>query len=233
MNEYKKLSHYFDQIMEFIDYTQWENFTLSNIKKNSTILDLACGSGIFMLLMFNNNFEIEGLDLSEEMLEHSYDLLMGNHIHPTLYCQDMTNFNTNKKYDVITCYFDSINHLPTLEDVKKCMTSVYNHLNEGGLFLFDVFTYSRFLECKDTSISEEFEDFNYTWNTDIKLPNTIIHDITIDSEEGNIHEVYNEYYYDINDFIDLSKFRIKKIVGDFKDVYNEDDERMLVVLERI
>ena len=51
MNEYKNFSAYFDTIMDFLDYNKWINFTRDNIKPNSTILDLACGSGIFLLNM--------------------------------------------------------------------------------------------------------------------------------------------------------------------------------------
>ena len=233
MNEYKKLSFYFDQIMEFIDYTEWEEFTLKYAKGHYDALDLACGSGLLMLLMTNDGYNFEGLDLSSDMLDNAYDLLMGNHIHPTLYLQDMTNFNTNKKYDLITCYFDSINHLDDINKVKECFKSVYNHLNKGGLFLFDVFSKSRYLAAKDMVVSEDFEDFSYEWKTDIKEPNVLMHDITIKTLDDTIHEYYNEYYYELKDMIDLNLFKIKKICGDFKDDLTSDDDRVLVVLERV
>ena len=233
MNEYKKLSHYFDQIMEFIDYTEWEEFTLKYAKGHYDVLDLACGSGIFMLLMTNDGYNVEGLDLSSEMLDNAYDLLMGNHIHPTLYLQDMSKFMIDKKYDLITCYFDSINHLDSIQKVKDCFRSVYNHLNTGGLFLFDIFSKSRYKAAKDMVVSEDFDDFSYVWKTDIKEPNVLLHDISITAENNDIHEFYNEYYYELKDIIDLSLFKIKKICGDFKEDLNEDDDRILVVLERV
>ena len=83
----------------------------------------------------------------------------------------------------------------------------------------------------NTDISEEFDDFSYNWKINLKAPNILTHNITINGET-NIHEIYNEYYYDINDFIDLNKFEILNISGDFNDDLMPEDERILVVLKK-
>ena len=143
----------------------------------------------------------------------------------------MSSFSLPRKYDAVTCYFDSVNHLPTIEHVKQMMNCVYDTLNENGLFLFDVFSKSKYDEMDNTDISEEFDDFSYNWKIKLKKPNILTHDITIKADSF-IHEIYNEYYYDLNDFIDKSKFEIIKICGDFNDDIEPEDERILVVLKK-
>ena len=71
--------------------------------------------------------------------------------------------------------------------------------------------------------------FEYYWC--LILLQKLTHDILIKGET-EIHEIYNEYYYDIFSFIDQDKFEIIKIVGDFNDDLCEDDERILVVLKK-
>ena len=231
MNEYKGFSYYFDQIMEFIDYRDWLNYTKKHVKEGSKILDLACGSGTLAVLLSTEGYETDGLDLSEDMIDLANDKFKASHILNKLYVMDMTNFKLDQRYDAVTCYFDSINHLPTLNDVKNMMNSVYETLNDNGLFIFDVFSYSKYLDMDNCDIEEEFDDFYYRWQMSVQKPNILTHDIYINGE-SEIHEIYNEYYYDIYDFIDKDKFEIVEIVGDFNDDLSDEDERILVVLKK-
>ncbi len=231
MNEYKGFSYYFDQIMEYIDYHDWLSFTKQYVSQDKHILDLACGSGTLAVLLSVEGFKVDGLDLSAEMIGLANDKFKAYHILNNLYTCDMSSFSLPRKYDAVTCYFDSVNHLPTIEHVKQMMNCVYETLNENGLFLFDVFSKSKYDEMDNTDISEDFDDFSYNWKIKLKKPNILTHDITIKADSF-IHEIYNEYYYDLNDFIDKSKFEIIKICGDFNDDIKLEDERILVVLKK-
>jgi len=231
MNDYKNFSAYFDTIMDFLDYNQWINFTKQNIKENSTILDLACGSGIFLVNMNLYGYPTDGLDLSSQMIDLCKDKVYINHILCNLYEQNMADFKIDKKYDNITCYFDSINHLNTIEEVKNMFDCVYDHLNENGLFLFDIFSYSRFLDADKTDITEEFDDFTYNWKMSVELPNTIHHDIVVNGID-NFEEHYDEHFYDYNLLINDPRFELVKICGDFENDLTENSERILVVLRK-
>lgn len=231
MNEYKGFSYYFDQIMEYIDYHDWLSFTKQYVSQDKHILDLACGSGTLAVLLSVEGFKVDGLDLSAEMIGLANDKFKAYHILNNLYTCDMSSFSLPRKYDAVTCYFDSVNHLPTIEHFKQMMNCVYETLNENGLFLFDVFSKSKYDEMDNTDISEDFDDFSYNWKIKLKKPNILTHDITIKADSF-IHEIYNEYYYDLNDFIDKSKFEIIKICGDFNDDIKPEDERILVVLKK-
>ena len=52
----------------------------------------------------------------------------------------MRNFTIPRSFDAIVCIYDSINHLPKVNDWSKVFARVKHHLNERGVFIFDVNT---------------------------------------------------------------------------------------------
>ena len=61
--------------------------------------------------------------------------------------------------------------------------------------------------------------------------NTIFHKITIEDGKSKIVEKYHEYYHDYNEIID-PRFKVVSITTDFKDTFDSNDERILVVLQK-
>ncbi len=229
---YDQLSFYYDEIMHVMNYKEMYDFTKKYLKKESSILDLACGSGTLAILLKINGYDIEGLDISSTMIEVAIEKNKINHTDISFHIADMINFNLNKKYDVITCFFDSINMLDNISKIHQMFENIYNNLNENGIFIFDIFSYSKYLECKRLRFKEDLIWFKYDWKLNITKPNKLIHNIKIKEGSKKINEIYNEYFYDFNDLIDLNKFNILKVSGDFKDSYHIDDERVVVVLQK-
>ncbi|WP_145341045.1 methyltransferase domain-containing protein, partial [Staphylococcus condimenti] len=67
--------------------------------------------------------EVTGMDISVDMLSiasqktNQVKWIEGN----------MTHFNLNKKFNMITIFCDSLNYLETLNDVKMTFERVYQH----------------------------------------------------------------------------------------------------------
>ena len=53
---------------------------------------------------------------------------------------DMASFSLGERFDVVICVFDSLNHLMTFDGWNSMFAAAYDHLVEGGLFIFDVNT---------------------------------------------------------------------------------------------
>lgn len=68
-----------------------------------------------------------------------------------LYHQNMVDFEIDEKFDVILCVFDSINHLLDFENWKKVFIDAKNHLNPGGLFIFDMNTQEKLIRTIEES----------------------------------------------------------------------------------
>ena len=228
-NSYKSFSYYYDEIMELIEYDGWVDLTKKYLKPNDKILDLACGSGTLAISLANSGYDVSGLDLSAEIINVAKEKAKMNHVDINFSIKDMTNFSYEEKFDVITCYFDSVNFLTTGE-VSKMMDCVYNNLNDGGYFIFDLFTLSKMKEFNNLTIKDNLALAKYKWKMKVK-GNTIFHKLIIDDGKNKVVEKYHEYYHDLNSIID-SRFKVISITTDFKDTFSLDDERILIVLQK-
>ena len=100
-----------------------------------TLLELGCGTGS-ILARLTPIRSLTGLDRSPEMLA-----LAGHKVPRARLIQgDMSSFSLGERFDVVICVFDSLNHLLTFAAWEWMFAAVYDHLEEGGLFVLDVNT---------------------------------------------------------------------------------------------
>lgn len=102
------------------------------------ILELACGTGQ-ILEPLSKKYNVYGLDLSKEMLSISKKKIP----EAKLFHTDMTKFDLERKFDVILCLFDSINHITSFNGWEEVFSRVVKHLNPNGVFIFDINTISK------------------------------------------------------------------------------------------
>lgn len=104
------------------------------------LLDLACGTGHFAIAMAARGITVTGIDKARGMLRAARHNA-GRMKNPPAWRQgDFVSFSGPEPNDLVTCWFDALNHLLTDEDTVKCFRRVYRHLRRGGAFLFDVNT---------------------------------------------------------------------------------------------
>lgn len=142
MNSYRNFSYYYDEIMDVIEYNLWYEFLKPYLKENDSILDLACGTGTLPIILAQDGYNVTGLDLSSEAIYVAKEKTKMNHLKINYHVLDMSNFKLNEKFNVITCFFDSINFL-NHNEVKKLLDMVDTHLFTNGYFIFDIFTKSK------------------------------------------------------------------------------------------
>lgn len=231
MNEYKQFSYFYDEVMSSLNYKLWLDFIKPYINKSTTLLDLACGTGSFLMLAFPEVKTCVGLDLSETAIEIAKEKSKINHFDIKYVVADMINFKCDTKFDVITCFFDSINFLNSLARIKDMFNSVYETLNDKGYFIFDIFSHTLFKEYKRNHFKQNYENFKIDWKTRHEDKNTLVHKVKIKSLAKTYIETYYEYYYDL-ETLDFSQFNVIKKSGDFKRDLKDDDERILIVLQK-
>lgn len=231
MNAYKRFSYYYDEVVERLDYRTWFNFIMPYLHYNDKVLDLACGTGTLCMMLKLKEFNVSGLDLSKEIIEIAKEKAKVNHLHIPYYNEDMTNFHLDEKFNCITCFFDSINFLPKKEDVLNLMKCVYEHLEDGGYFICDIFSKALFDEYKNNVLEEDYDFFQVKWITKTRDERTLLHDITIKENDNYYHEYYNEYLYSIDDLKHDGLKLIQKC-GDFNEDLEDEDERILLVFKK-
>ena len=231
MNEYKKFGYYYDEVMNKLNYDLWLEFIEPYLKPNDKILDLACGTGTLITMLKMKGYDAEGLDLSETILEIAKEKMKVNHLNFNLYHEDMTNFKIDKKYDMITCFFDSINFLNDKKKIKLLFSNVKSHLNDKGYFICDIFSKALLEEYANNDLDEDYVTFRLKWTTKKINPTTIKHTIKIIEDDEEIVETYNEYYYDVKDLMN-NDFNLIKMAGDFNDDLEPEDERILLIFQK-
>lgn len=227
---YQKFCEYYDEIMEDMSYTEWLNIVKQYLSAPSSILDLGCGTGTLPLLLSQEGYQISGLYYSLDMLAIAKQKAQMNRQTIVFYQEDITTMNLNQKFQGITCFFDTLNHLDHIEKVKQAISNAYDHLEEDGYFFFDLFTKYKLETVSEEDSYQEFDFFSYEWN--IKTSeNAITHTIIFEEDGIKTKETYQEYYYEYQDVID-PRFKLIHIYGDFQTQLFDTTESYLVVLQK-
>lgn len=145
MSGYSAFARYYDELTANIDYEGRGKYFHEIIKKfketsGNILLDLACGTGSIAEAMARLGYDVIGVDNSEEMLGMAIVKKFESGLNIQYLCQDMRYIDMFGTVDVTICALDSINHLPSIDDVKKVFERVAFFSEVGGLFIFDVNT---------------------------------------------------------------------------------------------
>ncbi|ETW23519.1 hypothetical protein MGAST_13675 [Mycobacterium gastri 'Wayne'] len=98
-----------------------------------TILEFASGTGM-ILEGLSQQYDISGVDLSPEMIAIAKQKLPD----VDMRVGDIAKLDFGKTFDAVLCVYDSINHLPDWESWCATFANARKHLNQGGLFIFDM-----------------------------------------------------------------------------------------------
>lgn len=141
------------------DYEMNAKFISKQLNKFNvkTVLELACGSGWYLFPLKKLGFDIEGLDISKEML----DIAIKKSKYIKLYQQDITNFKVNKKYDAILILNSGLALLPKQSLITKTIKQCQRYLNKNGILLIDLPNHKK--EFKERNLKKEYEEY--------KIPN--------------------------------------------------------------
>ncbi|MEK7205642.1 MAG: class I SAM-dependent methyltransferase, partial [candidate division NC10 bacterium] len=101
-------------------------------------LDLGCGTGTLAVLMAEAGWTVIGLDLSEAMLAQAKQKALEAGQAVEFVQQDMRDFWIEGPVNLVTSFYDTLNHLLFAEDLKSTFRGVARTLRPGGLFVFDV-----------------------------------------------------------------------------------------------
>ncbi|MBO5206221.1 MAG: class I SAM-dependent methyltransferase [Clostridia bacterium] len=141
---YDLIAPFYDSVNSSLDYSEWADFIEKTVEKEyggrpELVLDLATGTGRMALELASRGYDMTGVDSSVEMLGIAREEAERRGLSGILWlCQDMTDFELYGTVDLVTCCLDSINHLTSPEDLKRCFSLVHNYLSPNGLFLFDI-----------------------------------------------------------------------------------------------
>lgn len=238
---YKNLSVVYDRLMDF-DYTTYKEIITQELvgKENLLILDLGCGSGALIGYLANYG-KVYGVDKSEEMLA------IANNKYPKAqyFAIDLLDIKEiNQNFDFVVSTFDVLNYLENIEQLKTAIKNVFDSLESGGKFIFDLHTPYKINDMLDTKLyAYEDDDINYIWFTyPTENPLEVESEITFFLKDKNnlykkLYEFQRQRTYnisDVNDILISTGFEIKDYFCDF-DRDNKDynsSERIIYICEK-
>ncbi len=128
------------------------------------VLELACGTGRVLLPIARAGIAIHGVDNSLPMLN-----VLGKNLKReakdvrelvSFFQGDIRTFRSNRKYPLVTIPFRPLQHMFTVEDQIAALETAAFHLDDDGLFAFDVF-YPRY-DLIFAGIGEEILEMEWT-----------------------------------------------------------------------
>jgi ubiquinone/menaquinone biosynthesis C-methylase UbiE len=137
---YAHLAAVYDRLMADSPYDQWLAWierVWSRWGRPERVIDLGCGTGSIAIPLAKRGYRVTGVDLSAEMLAIAYDKMRREQAEVTWVEQDMRDLQLPPA-DAVISLCDSLSYLTEEADVKQTFQRVYDHLNPGGTFLFDV-----------------------------------------------------------------------------------------------
>lgn len=221
-------------------------------------LELGCGTGRVLIPTAVSGFEITELDLSPYMLDicrnklamqpevvrKSAELVQGN----------ITDFNINDVFSLVTIPFRPFQHLITGEEQKACLGCIHRHLSPGGLLVFDVFNPDPARLVPNPQFIEEFQEFPETTLPDgLKFRRTsrtagYHHELQYNDVELIYYVTYPDgqserlvqsfpmrYYfrYELEHLLENCGFKVIEVFGDFdKSAYSADSPEMIFVSQK-
>lgn len=105
-------------------------------KKGSPIIDLACGTGRATIPLGEKGYELLGVDIHTGMLELARKKTDGKNLPITWVEQDCTKLDLGVKSPFIYMVGNSFQHFLTNEVQNQLLTSISDHLDEDGVFVF-------------------------------------------------------------------------------------------------
>ncbi|MCK4572156.1 class I SAM-dependent methyltransferase [candidate division WOR-3 bacterium] len=143
-NIYKEFAHIYSK-GQYPEYSRKMSELLPSILRQfkvtpKKILDIACGEGSFALEMAIKGFQVTGIDRSADMLRIARKKTKKKKLKVKLIQQDMCSLKFSEEFNLVTCWFDSLNYLLENKDLENTFLGVSRALKEGGIFIFDMNT---------------------------------------------------------------------------------------------
>lgn len=195
------------------------------------VMEVGVGTGRFFINALKKGADIYGIDVSPAMIEILKNKL-DPEFHYRIQVDDMLEFQSDQKYDLIIAPFRVFMHLITIKDQLAALNNIASNLNPGGSFIFDLFVPDFRLLLRGLN---NIKDFEGEYAPGKKLERfTSMHADTVNQIshvtfkfvwEENGKQFIKEwktdlrfiFRYELEHLINQSELQLVNIFGDFKE----------------
>ena len=106
-------------------------------------LDVGCGTGRLLLDYLSEGLDVDGVDVSPEMLEICLKKAQDLGLKPRLYQQAIESLDLPRKYGTIFIPSSSFQLVTDLSNAERALESCYRHLQRGGNLVMSIMDVSQ------------------------------------------------------------------------------------------
>jgi SAM-dependent methyltransferase len=139
----------YSSFADYYDFLGWDEFSKEAFRRLrkilrlipgpiQTVLDLACGTGELAILLADEDYEVTGVDLSDSMLKAANRKKGKRRVR--FVRGDIRRLSLGRRFDLVCCFFDSLNHLTSKSELLSAFRAARRHLRPRGHFVFDMIT---------------------------------------------------------------------------------------------
>ena len=221
---YQILSLIYDDVMHHVEDRKWAKYIHRIINKHSpgllNILDIGCGTGKLAFELHKLGFNVDGCDVSSEMLEIARQR---NSTGSFFICSlPALKGIDEQKYNICLSLYDTINYLPDLNTVINAFDNIYKLLLPNGIFIFDAvseaFCKQYFNEIQESEVIND--QYAYSRRSYYNRKNNHqINEFTIFTPDGIFKEQHIQTIFSFNDLeraiCTKTKFRLESVYDEF------------------
>jgi SAM-dependent methyltransferase len=109
-------------------------------KANGSILEPMCGTGRFLLPLLEEGFNVHGFDASDHMLKALHAKAKAKNLEPTVWKGFVEGLKRPERYNLIFIPSGSFCLMIDPVVVKAALKTLYDHLSDEGVLLFEAET---------------------------------------------------------------------------------------------
>ena len=202
------------------------------LKKNSSLLDLACGKGRHSIYLNKLGFKVTGVDLSSQNIEYAKKF---SNERLSFFKHDM-RIAINQKFDAILNLFTSFGYFDDSNDDYKVIESLRKSLNRHGIGVIDFMNSKRVIKnlVKENTVNFNGIKFIIKRSYDGKFikKRVLINDL------GKKHEYLEKVrayeYLDFKNILNSSNLFITNCYGDYNMTpFCEETSSRLILLFKL
>ena len=111
------------------------------LKKNTKIIDIACGNGRHAIYLNLLGYDVTGIDLSKKNIESASKSSKKN---LQFFVHDMRKLFKQNEYDLAVNLFTSFGYFDKDSDNEKALLSIANNIKTEGLVVIDFMNVKKF-----------------------------------------------------------------------------------------
>jgi SAM-dependent methyltransferase len=200
-------------------------------KKDSRILDLACGKGRHSIYLNKKGFDVVGVDLSQNSINEA-NKDSNSKLH--FYAMDMRELECVKPFDFVLNLFTSFGYFQNKSENLEVLKGVHSILNKDGILVIDFLNATKVIKNLVPEESQEVDGIKFTINRMIEN-NTVVKRIgVLDGDKvANFQERVS--MFELSDFEEMftqTGFKLINYFGNYQlDKFdpNSSDRLILVV----